>query len=519
MSATGDTAQRGAAQKGSAQELVPLAERLRWLWLFRVLALTTVGVFTASVGDAWTVPGRTLLLATAAYLSVELAMHLLWRLSQQRMLRLFAAVLVVDGCYLAWIAWAVHGQGGPLPYLTLVHLIVVALLASYRTGVKLALWHSALAAAPLYLVPATAGTFSDLLGRIWLFWLVTLATATFSAINERELRRRRYDLEALAVLGTALESATSPAEVGEALLERLTDTFGFPRSLVVAGTDLPQALLASRGCTPTSEPSYAGGEGLLHRTTSARRTALVAGLDPAVDRWLSTVLPDAGNLLIVPLPGDDGAVGAVVLEHSLTKGSRVERRVVAMVERFVAHAALTLANAWLVEQIRASAVTDGLTGIANRREFDTWLARTMARSVRSRQPISLVLVDIDHFKRLNDEYGHQIGDEVLRAVAGLLAEHARAGDLAARYGGEEFALVLADCDGQQAAVIADRLRSVVAAADLPGPVTVTAGVASFPQHAVGVPDLIRSADAALYAGKAAGRDRVVTASAPLTPTG
>ena len=514
MSTTADAAQRGSAQRGTAQELVPLAERLRWLWLFRVLALVTVGVFTASSGDAWTVPGRTLLLVTAVYLGVELAMHVLWRLSQQRMLRLFAAVLVVDGCYLAWMAWAVDGAGGPLPHLTLVHLIVVALLASYRTGVKLALWHSALAAAPLYLVPETAGSFGDLLGRIWLFWLVTLATATFSAINERELRRRRYDLESLAVLGAALEAAASPSEVAEALVDRLTDTFGFSRALVVAGPELPHTLLAERGCSAV-DPSYPGGEGLLHRTTSGRRTALVAGVDPAVDHWLSAAMPEAGNLLVVPLPGDDGAVGAVVLEHSLTKGSRVERRVVAMVERFVAHAALTLSNAWLVEQIRASAVTDGLTGIANRREFDTWFARTLARSVRSRQPISLVLVDIDHFKRLNDQYGHQIGDEVLRAVAGLLAEHARAGDLAARYGGEEFALVLADCDAEQALAIADRLRAVVEAAALPGPVPVTAGVGSFPHHAVAVPDLIRAADAALYAAKAAGRNRVVTAGAPV----
>jgi diguanylate cyclase (GGDEF)-like protein len=501
--------------RSSAQELVPLAERLRWLWLFRMLAVVTVAGFAPSVGDAWAVAGQTVLLGTAAYLAVELAMHVLWRLSQERMLRLFAAVLVVDGMYLAWVAWAVQGEGGPLPYLTLVHLIVVALLASYRTGIKLALWHCALAAAPLYLAPSPADSFGDLVGVIWLFWLVTLATATFSAINERELRRRRYDLEALAVLGTALEAAGSPAEVGEALLERLVDAFDFPRALVVAGSELPHALLASRGCQPPSDPSYAGGEGVLHRTTSGRRTALVAGLDPQADGWLSGLLPGAGNLLIVPLPGDDGAVGAVVLEHSLTSGSRVERRVVAMVERFVAHAALTLANAWLIEQIRASAVTDGLTGIANRREFDTWLARSMARSVRSRQPISLVLVDIDHFKRLNDQYGHQIGDEVLRAVAALLAEHARAGDLAARYGGEEFALVLADCDVEQAAVIAERLRAVVASAELPGPVTVTAGVASFPHHAVGVADLIRAADAALYEGKANGRDRVVSAVTPL----
>jgi diguanylate cyclase (GGDEF)-like protein len=124
--------------------------------------------------------------------------------------------------------------------------------------------------------------------------------------------------------------------------------------------------------------------------------------------------------------------------------------------------------------------------------------------------MSLLLVDIDHFKRLNDEHGHQVGDDVLRDVARVLSAHARAGDVAARYGGEEFALILADTDLEAAALAAERLRKAVAAGSTV-PVTVSIGAASFPRHGATGFDLIQTADSALYAAKTRGRNRVVAA--------
>jgi diguanylate cyclase (GGDEF)-like protein len=213
----------------------------------------------------------------------------------------------------------------------------------------------------------------------------------------------------------------------------------------------------------------------------------------------------------------DGRVtGILVAEHSFGTGSRVERRVLDMVERFTAHAALALENALLLEQVRETAVTDGLTGIANRRHFDLALQRQLARAVRSQEPASLLLLDIDHFKALNDALGHQAGDDVLRHVAAVLREHARVNDVAARYGGEEFALVLASCSAEEALVIGERLRAAIA--DSAG-VTVTVGAATFPEHAVRDDDLVRAADRALYDGKHEGRNRVMQAPATLAVTG
>jgi diguanylate cyclase (GGDEF)-like protein len=129
-------------------------------------------------------------------------------------------------------------------------------------------------------------------------------------------------------------------------------------------------------------------------------------------------------------------------------------------------------------------------------------------------PISLAMVDIDHFKQFNDRYGHPVGDQVLKAVAGVLRQNVRKNDLAARYGGEEFALVLLNSDGANAAKFADRVRQAVGRAriEFAGEklgVTISMGVATFPQNAKDKAQLIEAADRALYAAKQGGRNRVV----------
>jgi two-component system cell cycle response regulator len=126
------------------------------------------------------------------------------------------------------------------------------------------------------------------------------------------------------------------------------------------------------------------------------------------------------------------------------------------------------------------------------------------------------MIDIDHFKRLNDEHGHQAGDEVLRNVAAALSCECRDFDTAARYGGEEFAVVLPGSGPDEARVIAERLRQAVAAAPAAVPITASAGVATYPAHAGDADTLVRAADDALYESKRSGRDRT-TVSAGVPP--
>jgi diguanylate cyclase (GGDEF)-like protein/PAS domain S-box-containing protein len=157
---------------------------------------------------------------------------------------------------------------------------------------------------------------------------------------------------------------------------------------------------------------------------------------------------------------------------------------------------------------RASARTDKLTGLANRRGGEEAMTREMARAARENASVSLVLFDVDHFKKVNDTYGHEAGDTVLKAVAGVLREAVRASDLAVRWGGEELLAILPRADLQGARQFAERVRAAVAAlTGLPCPVTISAGVAEWARGLEVAPVLAR-ADARLYEAKHAGRNQV-----------
>jgi diguanylate cyclase (GGDEF)-like protein len=176
-----------------------------------------------------------------------------------------------------------------------------------------------------------------------------------------------------------------------------------------------------------------------------------------------------------------------------------------------AHQELATLNAELLEANRAlaqAAVTDGLTGLKNHRAFQEALHSAVQMAERLQQPLSLVMFDIDHFKQFNDTFGHPAGDELLRQVAQVLRESARAYDVAARYGGEEFALLLPNTTLEQAVQVAERLRQQIRAIENPhAPVSASFGVATYRR---GTPPatLVYEADAALYRAKRSGRDQV-----------
>ena len=174
----------------------------------------------------------------------------------------------------------------------------------------------------------------------------------------------------------------------------------------------------------------------------------------------------------------------------------------------------TLANSRA--ELEALSTHDGLTGLYNHREFHRRLTQEVARFRRYGRPFSLVMLDLDHFKAVNDRYGHQAGDEVLRAIAVLLRAHVRPTEQVARYGGEEFMVLLPETGDRGALVAAERIRGAVAAhpvaiggRDIS--VTVSIGVASFPENGESAETLIAAADQAMYAAKHAGRNRVCSA--------
>jgi diguanylate cyclase (GGDEF)-like protein len=175
---------------------------------------------------------------------------------------------------------------------------------------------------------------------------------------------------------------------------------------------------------------------------------------------------------------------------------------------------------WLVARLEKTARTDTLTGLLNRRGFEDRFGPELERARRGERLMGLLVGDVDHFKEVNDRLGHHAGDEALTRIGKILAEEKRQIDVVARMGGEEFALILPDTDQHGAYVMGERLRVAVrrAFASEPVPLTLCFGIASFPSHGESGESLLRSADQALYAAKALGRDRSVIHSPEIAGT-
>ncbi len=236
----------------------------------------------------------------------------------------------------------------------------------------------------------------------------------------------------------------------------------------------------------------------------------------------STATPDAtvGRLSVLAL-ASLVAPASMVLQYALTGNAQV---IVAGGACMVLFMLVLTRLAGLVAAQRRAAITDGLTGLRSRRYLEQALCTEAARVQRSGDPLSMLLLDIDHFKKVNDTYGHQGGDRVLVEVAQRLRSLARPGDLVARYGGEEFAILLRDTDPARGHEIAERIRHGIAAAPIAvgdnrlHRVTISLGVAGMAATSSGnIDDIVLAADRALYAAKDAGRNRVAAADDPTQP--
>ena len=223
----------------------------------------------------------------------------------------------------------------------------------------------------------------------------------------------------------------------------------------------------------------------------------------------------AGSLAVVPLERDLGIVGALVVEGD--RESDVRGSDLRPLRLLAAIAAVSLEAQWEFDEVAERSRTDQLTGLSNRRHFDEQLGRMLAEADRFEHPVSLVLADVDHFKNVNDEYGHDVGDQVLKAVAKAIHAGVRGVDVCARFGGEEIAVLLPGTSLVGAVELADRLRKRVSscrvrAGERELAVTVSLGVATYPVPVVRRDELFGAADRALYEAKRTGRDRVVAAT-------
>ncbi|HEY3187582.1 MAG TPA: diguanylate cyclase, partial [Solirubrobacteraceae bacterium] len=419
-------------------DLTPLAERLGLLQAGRVAAALAVLGIPALTGDA---PDSLVPLAIA-FVGLTAVLELIrWR-ARVRALHLVSAMLLLDALFLAAATTLTGGPSSPLLFLMFLDVLAVTLLASYRSGLKIAIWCALL----LFLGQAAihagvitsarpAGDRDIALGAA-AFLVVAIAAAVFSAVNERALRESRGHLSALVDLDANLARAASAHDVGRVLARYARGHLGFRRAAVItsAGDGWVAVVAPPDGYEIVAGPCHAPTDSDL--VPSGDRWRLVKALEAGTT--LATALPEARGVVVVPMDADGAHLGVVAAEWTGDDRMRIPALTVRSLAQAAGHAALSLRHLALLAEVEALATTDPLTGIANRRVFDEELDRELHRSRRLDEPVTVVLVDADRFKRINDERGHLVGDAVLRAIAQALRSNTKAFDVIARLGGDEF---------------------------------------------------------------------------------
>jgi diguanylate cyclase (GGDEF)-like protein/PAS domain S-box-containing protein len=352
---------------------------------------------------------------------------------------------------------------------------------------------------------------------------------------EKDLARRQLDEQhekMMSELTLRSQRATLLAKMGELLQSCVTKE---------------EVFAAALGFAPKIFPSSRGAVALMNHT---RSLVEVAGtwqsceipwtvFEPSSCWALRTSHPhlvEAGDMtapcahasgvktsyVCVPIMAQGEALG--VLHFQAVEGSAaVSDSELSFRTTFAGQVGLSVANIRLREALRTQSIKDALTGLYNRRYLEEMLDREIRRAVRASQPLGILMIDIDHFKKFNDTYGHDAGDTVLREAASFLTRSVRVEDIACRFGGEEFVVILPTADLSAAQMRAERIRSkiselaVLHQGSSLGRITISVGVAGLPIHGTSPKELLEAADAALYRAKKAGRDRVVLADAPVAP--
>jgi diguanylate cyclase (GGDEF)-like protein len=370
--------------------------------------------------------------------------------------------------------------------------------------------------------------------------LVTLAGEVLRAVAAERLmggmRSSRDESERFFQALERLNKATKLADVFDAALaeaRRLVPGASFGAVTLSEGTpEAPRHRVARtwaapgwKGTVPADDLTFDGQGGSLVASAVRLEASLPAGLREPSKTVLfdpATRVRGLASVKVIPLraeplkAGDAAVLGTIVLGSSQAGVFDQDR--MRQLEMVALQAGEAVQRARLFDATERLATTDGLTGLTNHRTFQGRLDEHLQAAKRYGRKVSLLLCDIDHFKSVNDSYGHPVGDLVLKGVARILAKEARTTDVVARYGGEEFALVMPETDAPGALVIAERIRERIGAlvtetGQGPLQVTMSLGLATYPEDAEQQAALVERADGCLYHAKRHGRNQTVAAAA------
>ena len=321
-----------------------------------------------------------------------------------------------------------------------------------------------------------------------------------------ELEQRTREISLLSEMGDLFQACRS-AEDAYAVISRVGRQL-FPSEAGAVGVFRPPHTVETVAVwgTPITEKWFAPEE-----CWALRRGRLHVVEDAQLD-LICRHLHRTQSYMCLPMVAHGEALG--VFHVSLSSGGRFTESQRRLAITVAEHTSLAVANLRLHETLSSQSIRDPLTGLFNRRYMEESLEREVRRAGRCRHSVGIIMLDLDHFKRFNDTFGHQGGDALLRELGAMLQRSIRGGDIACRYGGEEFTLILPEVTIADAGQRAEHLREAVKTLRAQhhrqplGPITVSAGVATYPENGSSGDAVLRAADAALYQAKAGGRDQV-----------
>jgi len=326
-------------------------------------------------------------------------------------------------------------------------------------------------------------------------------------------RKRATQLQAINLIAKHATSVLELNELVSSVCSLVQRSFPGDQACVLLKEEDALILRAQHG---TLTPSLAEGDPFPCRIDWWNAAPDSGGIEIAGDvsqlEGAERLYEDAQSRISIPMISYGQPLGLLVLSsRERNFFAHTEMQPLESVADIFASA---IQNALYVQRVKQLAYLDGLTGIFNRRYFETRITEEIERARRYGTDLALIMVDVDKFKSLNDEFGHLLGDEVLRQVSSLLSRQIRKSDVVCRYGGEEFVVLLPQTTPEQALHVAEKLRLAVAEWQFPGVprnLTVSGGVGVFPAHGSSRDQLVKAADTALYSAKEAGRNRMIAA--------